>query len=177
MEPTVSLDPRRMSIEDQVKAMRHGVAYRHPVKLRELTFLLRPLTMDEALTSEIDIRLAYAGLAESRKTKQEEEVIRAKTILVKASTSGPGQTDATLNPELFKYMTDDELIYLFDEYRAVKDRVNPTYEEMDASKLSEIVDFLKKSPKVRSDLIVLSWMQLANLVCHLIGSDQSQKDS
>jgi hypothetical protein len=62
-------------------------------------------------------------------------------------------------------LTPDELHYLFKEYCAGADKLNPSLEKMPLERLQELVALAKKNP---SALIELSFSELVNLSRHLL---------
>ncbi len=160
-----------LSIEEQLLAMRAGSSYRIPVKLREFTVHLRPLTIDESNEVEAEVRAQLKALPEDAQHSLKEHTIRAKETLWRSSSSSPGVQDCKLTPKVLGLMTNDELQALFKQYISVCDKVNPMLEEMPKERLDAILEHLKKNTppqEVRSQLIGLSFSDLVSVAGALL---------
>ena len=65
-------------------------------------------------------------------------------------------------------MTPDELDYLYRQYIAVMERVNPSLELMPREEVEAHVEQVKKSPEPHSALTALSLRELASICAHSI---------
>lgn len=159
-----------MAESNILEQMRMGTDYRFPVVVRNFRVLLRPLTVIETTNILSDTQ------AETSRGKTQNEVIwqvifSIKT-LTKASTTSPDSGDPQLTEYTLQSFTPDELSYLFKEYVAVCDRVNPSLDQMPAEKLAELVEYAKKNP---SQLIELSFLEVVNLCRHLLADSPADK--
>jgi hypothetical protein len=152
---------------EQLDAMRMGVDYRLPIRIRTFSLHVRPLTIAETveIAGEVTDELERLGKAATRVI---EHVLLAKRTLIKASTSEPGANDQQLSDPILDRMTPDELDLLFKQYVAACDKVNPSLESLPAEEVRAMAERLKKSP---SEAIELSFLQLVNIVQFLLTPD------
>jgi hypothetical protein len=149
---------------DILEAMRMGVNARFPVKLRSFEVALRPLTIAETVQIAGEVGEELARKPNITRNAITEHVIFSIKTLALASTSAPNKGDQKLTEYVLQSLTPDELHYLFKEYCAGNDKLNPSLEKLSVEKLNELVAFSKKNP---SALIELSFLELVNLCQHL----------
>lgn len=151
--------------DEQIAAMRQGVAHKFPIKVGGFSVNLRPLTIDEQLEVAADVTEAMAKIPAKANNRLTEETFMAKLTLEKASTSSPQKNDPKLTSAVIGQMYADELHFLFKQYALICEKVNPMLEEMSVDAINELVEHLKKN-----DLQVteLSSLQLINLVRYLV---------
>ncbi len=157
---------------EQIDAMRQGVDYRFPVKLRGFSILLRPLSVGESIQ--------VASRVKARMELAPPEMVHALTsntylageTLVLASTADVDTNDPRLTELIVQRMTPDELQSLFKQYVAGCDRCNPALETMKVEEVRALADELKKnSPDPEAlalQLTALSLLHLVNLTHFLL---------
>lgn len=167
MEPT----KESMSVEEQLAAMREGVQYSFPVKIRSFVVNMRPLSIDETNDVAAEVRAQLKAAPEDMQHTLQEHTIKAKQTLWRASQSGPGKNDAKIHLKLLGLMTNDEVMALHKEYIRVCDLVNPMLDELSPEKLDEIISYLKKNgnkQEMRLALTELSISELVSVLGHLL---------
>ena len=155
---------------DQIDAMRMGVDYRVPVKVRGFTCLFRPLSMQETVEVASAVQNHFMSLPAQSRNSLTENTLLAQKSLQLASTSDVGQTDFQLTEIICQRMTPDEIQFLWKQYCSAIDKANPSLELASAEEMGELVEALKKSPKesLASALIGLSFSQLVSLGSYLL---------
>jgi hypothetical protein len=144
--------------------MRAGTDYRFKLKLRGLEITFRPLSVIETVTVEADAREQLSKMKSHQQTDLIHSLLFAQKTIQQASTSEPGKMDFQISEAILEKCTPDEVMYLFNEYAKVVERVNPSVEKMSVEELKALVESTKKNP---STTIVLSFWQLQNL-CHAL---------
>lgn len=157
---------------DQLDAMRLGTQARFPVRLRAFEAWLRPLTVAETVQLAAEVAEEIARKPMNQRNSITEHVVFSLKTLALASTSGPGHGDPKLTELVLQELTPDELHYLFKEYCAGQDKLNPSLETMPAEKLHELVRLGKKNPAA---LIELSFSELVNTCRFLLESAPTDK--
>lgn len=156
----------------QLAAMREGIDFRFPIKLRGFEIHVRPLSIDETMLVYSEVAEALASVPEKMRNRLVEQATLAKKTLVMASTSDVDEKDARITELVLGRFTPDELSHLFKEYTACLERVNPSLDRMAKADLDALVDLVKKnatSPDaLASTLTELSFLQLANLTLLLL---------
>lgn len=146
-----------------IEAMRMGVNYVHPAKVRNFSVLLRPLSIQETINVAQEVVKSMSMMSDIEKTRLQEHSLVAIHTLVRASTPSPesGNETAKLSGMILRQLTNDELHALFKEYTIICEKVNPHVENLTQEEIKSLVDDIKKNP---SHLIDLSFLQLVNLV-------------
>lgn len=152
----------------QIDAMRMGVDYRFTIKLRGFAVSVRPLTSKETVEITSKIVSYMEGLLAAARNSHTEADTHARETLKAASTSEPGAFDPQITDPMLDKMTSDELRFLLREYVAVCDRVNPCLEKMPTEDLRALVEEVKKSPSLLTEL---SLWQMENVCRTLIQGD------
>lgn len=156
---------------DQIDAMRMGVNYRLPLKIRGFQMTVRPLAIQETLQVAATVQDELSKLPSNAQNRLSEHFILAKETLKLASTSDVGRNDPRITDLILTQMTNDELHYLFKQYVAACDRVNPALEMLTPSDIQTLVDDLKKN-KDKTDLelalIELSFSDLVSLAHYFL---------
>ncbi len=155
---------------DNLELMRLGSSYRFPVKLREFTIMLRPLTVLESITVMGETKAHLEKLPKYNQNAITEHVLFSQKTLQLASTSKPDGNDPTITEHELSQTTPDELTYLFKEYLAVADKVNPAFDALPVETLNKLVAEAKKNDLI---LIELSFSEIVN-VCRYLISESSQ---
>lgn len=151
---------------EQIDAMRMGVDYRLEIKVRGFTMMVRPLAISETLQVAATVQDELSKLPESARNRMSEHFILAKETLKIASTSDVGKNDPRITDLMMTHMTNDELHFLFKQYVAATDKVNPAMETLTPEEVEAIVEELKKNSSdadLVSALTELSFSQLVSL--------------
>jgi ATP:corrinoid adenosyltransferase len=154
----------------ELNAMRSGISWRIPVKLRNFTIYLRPLTITENNLIDLEVQKVVMGTPITDRTPMKEATLRAKEIIKMASTPDVNSVDQGIYDKQLDLMTNDEIIYLNKQYMVHCERVNPAMETMPAEQLHRLVDALKKTPvdEMHSILTELSLVHLVSLVRYFL---------
>ncbi|NJM94446.1 MAG: hypothetical protein HC842_07125, partial [Cytophagales bacterium] len=137
----------------QLENMRLGVDYKAPVQLRGFTLTLRPLSVAETIQICSEVNQEWLKLPEFARTGIMQNTLMAQKTLVKASTPSPDIYSPQITEMVLQNMTPDEIIFLYNEYRIICERVNPSLEELPRDKLDELVEEIKKNKFTRDRLI------------------------
>lgn len=160
MEPTNEV----MSVEEQLAAMREGVQYHFPVKIRGFNCILRPLSIDEMNEVITEVRAQIRTSTEDTQHTLKENTIKATETLWRASMSGPNRNDAKIHKKLLGMMTNDELMTLHKEYIRVCDNVNPMLDKMPAEDMERIIEHLKKKENEQEVRLALTELSISDVV-------------
>ena len=160
------------SQDQELNAMRTGVAWVVPVKLREFTIRLRPLTIIEQAEVDQNVNAYMARLPVEKRVPIIEAGAKARETIKKSSTANVTAGEQGIYDAQLDQMTSDEIRYLYKQYLGHMEHVNPELETMPRERLEEIVSYLKKTPQkdLLSELTELSTVQLANVILHLLTS-------
>lgn len=151
---------------EQIDAMRMGVDYRLEIKVRGFKMMVRPLAISETLQVASSVQDELAKLPANAQNRLTEHFILAKETLKIASTSDVGKNDPRITDLMMMNMTNDEIHFLFKQYVAVCDKVNPALEMLGPEEINCLVDDLKKNSSPEElglQLIELSFSQLLSL--------------
>lgn len=149
--------------------MRMGVEYRFTVSMRKFTVEMRPLSNAESMQAYGAVAEHMRGIPEFRRTKITEDNLLAREFLKIAS--GPyGNFAPKLSDPILDAMSNDELMFLYKQWVACCEKVNPVLEKMDLDKIKELVEIVKKNPPADLDfqLTELSFGQLVSLASYLL---------
>jgi len=154
-----------MFVDKQIEAMRMGVEYRYPIRLRAFTVMVRPLTCGEtdAITAEVNEFIKMAP--EKDRSELTVTKLMAKKYLERCTTSAPGATDPQLTEAILNECTNAELNYLYKQYMDVEEKVNPSVDAMSKEEINELVESVKKN---LDSVTQLSISRLVNLVRTLL---------
>lgn len=152
---------------DQIDAMRMGVEYRFRIVCRGFSMLARPLSIGESVDVGTKVSERLAQMSEFEKNRLNEHSLLAYETLILASTSDFGTNDPKISEYILRRITPDELNFLFKQYVAECEKVNPCLELMKGDEIRDLVDSLKKNPPedLASRLTGLSFIQVLSL-CH-----------
>ncbi len=151
---------------DQLTKMRMGCDYRFPVLIRKFSVLLRPLTNTETIEVTNQVFARMAGMSEHQKNRINENSIVAKETLKLASTEQPDSKDIPqLTDPILDRLTNEELSFIYDEYVAICDKCNPSFDLLPKEAIEKLVEEAKKKP---TDLTGFSLLQLASMVNYFI---------
>lgn len=156
---------------DQIDAMRMGVNYRLPLKIRGFQMTVRPLAIQETLQVAATVQDELSKLPSNAQNRLSEHFILAKETLKLASTSDVGKADPRITDLILTQMTNDELHYLFKQYVAACDKVNPALEMLTPPDVQTLVDELKKNKdetELALALTELSFSDLASLAHYFL---------
>lgn len=152
---------------EQIDAMRMGVEYRQPIRIRAFEVMVRPLTMGETLQIAAEVMKDLQSVPEFMRMPAQEAAMLARRTLILATTSDVGKTDSTLSELILQRCTPEEIQHLYNQYVDVTERANPSLDKMAQNDVLELAEALKKSP---SELIKLSRSQLLSVASHLLTS-------
>lgn len=133
--------------EDILAKMRAGVKETHEIRMRDQTFPVRLLAMDEIAAIRRD---AAGHAARYGGDETEKNVHIQKCTLKLASTLSKGGAPL-ISDALIGKLTLDEMQYLYSEYIRVMDNVNPSIESMQPDEFRVLVDALKKNSMESKD--------------------------
>jgi hypothetical protein len=155
---------------EQLDAMRMGTDYRFLVKIRGFEMYVRPLSISETIQVTASAQEKMSLLPPQSRNVLTEHTILAKETLKLASTSDVGRDDIRITDLILDRMTNDEVHYLFKQYIAATDRVNPALELMKPDDVNNLVSEIKKNKTedVVSALTELSFTQLVSLAHHCV---------
>jgi hypothetical protein len=133
----------------------------------------RPLSIGESVEVGTKVSQRINEMSEFEKNRLNEHSLLAYETLILASTTDYGTNDPKISEYILKRLTPDELSFLFKQYVAECDKVNPCLEMMDIKDIRPLVETLKKSPKddLASQLIALSFTQQVSTLFHLLLGD------
>lgn len=156
----------------QIDAMRMGVDYRFPIRVRNFTVLVRPVSMGETVQIYQEVAMYLENLQGVARNSIAEKTSHAKQTLMYASMTDVGTNDPKLTGPIIDRMTPDELIGIFKQYVAGCDRVNPSLERMPPEELAELIAELKKKQLPPDELALvlteLTLSQLASMANYLL---------
>lgn len=154
----------------QLDAMRMGVDYRMQLKSRDFTLMVRPLALSEMLKVYATVQDKLKTLPDTYKNQLTEHTVLAQETLKIASTSRVNGTDYVISDMMMQAMTPDELHFLYKQYVAACDRVNPSLDLLKEEEILALVDELKKNltPDLELRLTELSFFQHMSLVRYFL---------
>lgn len=158
---------------DQIDAMRMGVDYRFRIMCRGFSMNARPLSIGESVDVATKVSERLESMSDVEKNRLNEHSLLAYETLILASTTDYGTNDPKISEYILKRLTPDELNYLFKQYVAECDKVNPCLELMKAEDIQDLLMVLKKSPRedLVSRLTGLSFLQHLSLLDHFLKGD------
>lgn len=165
------LESSPMNKIDRADAMRMGTSYKTEIPLGDgRSITVRPLTIMETMQAAANVVEKMKSMPESWKTRMTEHMYTAREMLKYASTSDVGKNDSSVNDEMLNTMTPDQLQFVYRQFVAVLDKVNPCLEMMKPEELEQLVLELKKnSPEeLVSPLTELTFLQAINLVRYFL---------
>lgn len=154
----------------ELEKMRLGVAYKFPVKVRDFTVQLRPLTISETIQVHANVIDHLKSVPDAANNAVNESSSIAKESLKFASQSDYGTGDYKLTDAVMNRWTPAELDYVFKQYVAGTDICSPQLEEIGTDGLEQLVEELKKKAKGEQLLLLTeqSFLVLANLARYLL---------
>lgn len=156
---------------DPIEAMRLGVEYRFPVRIRQFTAHLRPLSISETLhvTNRVTERLM--DMDEIARNRISEHALLAQETLILAAKDLDNPTRVQpINEMMIGKLTNAELEFLFKQYVSVVDKTNPALEQLSVEEIQELVSSIKKK---ETQPIDLSFLELVNIVRSLLINEDS----
>ncbi len=152
---------------DQIDAMRMGVDYRFRISCRGFSMMARPLSIGESVDVGTKVSERLLSMSDVEKNRLNEHSLLAYETLILASTTDYGTNDPKISEYILRRVTPDELQFLFKQYVAECEKVNPCLELMGSEDIKTLIDVLKKSPKedLASQLTGLSFIHLLS-TCH-----------
>jgi hypothetical protein len=158
--------------------IRHGINFRFDIKLRKLSLNVRPLsTMEEDSISQ-SVLDDLEKLPEHKRTSLKQSALLSIKKLEMAQTSDINMKDSKMTAVELQTLTPGELQFLFKEYIAGCDKVNPKIESFSQEELAKWVDHLKKnSSEAETTLIESSFYTLVGLCLHLLTQPESPEAS
>lgn len=158
----------------ELEAMRMGVTYTWQIQLRNWKAVVRPLSIKEKLEVSHDVAAELARMPSSKRTSLTEHTLLARETLKRATCSSSTAYDPKLSDPILDEMTGDELLYVYDQYCAAEERVNPKLELMSKEQMQELVDEIKKKGSSASLLTELSFLQLVSLAHYFLSQESPQ---
>ena len=156
--------------------IREGINFRFDVTIGKLTLTMRPLSTFEEEKLEMEIK-------EEMKSSPDDGGIKRSALLsvkklCRAQTSHPNMKDWKMSEMELSNCTPAELQFIFKEYLAGCDKVNPRLESYSKAEVVKWVDVLKKNTQnMETTLIESSFYQLVALSLHLLTASESPTDS
>lgn len=150
---------------EQLDAMRMGVEYRLPIEVRGFKMYVRPLTVMESVKIASDVHAELVKLPQDARNRLTEHWILARETLKLASTSDVDKNDPKITDLILSRMTNDEIHFLFKQYVAACDKVNPALELINTEEIEKLVEDIKKNnpEELAYQLTELSFLQLTSL--------------
>lgn len=156
---------------DDVDAMRMGVEYSFEVGFPRSAkrYRLRPISNSEMMQVYHNVWEHCAKLPISARNKVSEDHATAREILKQAS-SPFGEYVPSITDPVLDGLTMDQVTFLYKEWLATCERVNPNVDKMTTEQLQGIVDLVKKNnpEDLEYQLTDLSFWQLRNLASYLL---------
>lgn len=154
---------------DDIDAMRMGVDYRAPIKLRDYQVYVRPLANSEVINCYSNVAEYMSTIPEKRRTRIMEDNAIAREFLKMASAEY-GKYPGKITDPILDQMTNEEVMFLYKEWMAICDKVNPQLENLPTERIKELVDAIKKNtPKdLDSQLTELSFGQMRSILSYLM---------
>lgn len=146
--------------EFNFSAMRCGVTYRFKVPFKDGFVWLRPLANEEIIEATGECASRLSKMTEFERNRIAENVILARIYLSKASREY-GKTEGGVTEHQLAKLSNEELLFLYGEWIAVCEKVNPKVEDIPKEEVMRLVEEAKKNP---SDLMDFSIHQLAAMV-------------
>jgi len=157
--------------------IRQGVDYRFKVKLRAKELEMRPLSVSEEDQITQEVVTEMARLPEIQRTSLRQSLLLSIKKLEKAQTSAPGEYDPEIFAAELNQLTPGEIEFIFKEWNAGNDKLNPILDKMPVKDVELWVEGLKKNSSDREmTLIGLSFFQLVNICHHLLAQEELQAD-
>lgn len=157
--------------------IRQGVDYRFKIRCRDLEMTVRPLSIAEEDLIAQEVSESMEDLPVARRTSMRQSMMLSIKKLEMAQTSEPGKNDAKVFQIELQRMTPGEIDFLFKQYVAGADKLNPIFDRLGPAQLEAIVDHLKKNSSVREmTLIESSFFHLVDLCLHLLNQGESPTD-
>jgi hypothetical protein len=158
--------------------IRQGIEYRFQIKIGQLVLLMRPLSITEEDRITQDVIDEMKNLPEEKKTSLKQSALLSIKKLETAQTSDVNKKDWKMSQMELSYLTPGELEYIFKNYMAGCDKINPGIETFSRDQVSQWVDALKKSSSdLEMILIESSFHQLAAICRHLLSTSELPADS
>jgi len=163
----------------EIEAMRMGVDYSFSISLRGFPVDLRPLSNSETMRAFSSVNTYVRGLPEFQRGQLVEDNAKAREFLKLASSQYGQPLTAKITDTVLDEATNDEIMYLYREWLAVCDKVNPNLQEMPVEHVKALVEEVKKNtPKdLASQLTELSFWQMRSILTYLLTNEESPTDS
>lgn len=142
--------PQILTAEDLLQKLRAGTDEVHEVIMRGVSIPVRVLSQSEYNRIRKD-SIQATVMEDGDETDKNIRIQKATLML--ASTLKHGAAPM-LSDKLLDKMTNDELSFLYEEYVAKMDTVNPRLEQMSEDEFKAIVEALKKNSVTSKDLSI-----------------------
>lgn len=152
--------------------MRAGVDARFPIILRGFSCLFRPLSMYETniVAAEVLAEIQTKP-KQQQNSMMENSLISIKTLERASTPDVEGGAPQVSGMELQK-LSPQEIEFLFNEYVAGCEKLNPRLEEMNKKDIDALIDECKKKDEgLSSALMRLSFWQVWNIAHSLLTQD------
>jgi hypothetical protein len=150
--------------------MRAGINESYEIRMREMTFPVRVLSIDEVARIR---REAIAYSATNGGDETEKNIFIQKATLKLASTLTAGSAPV-ISDKLLERLSLDEVIYLFQAYISEIEKVNPAVDHLSPEQFRVIVDALKKNTISSKDLSIHQLRAICTSYVELIQRLESQ---
>lgn len=157
----------------QLELMRAGVNYGFNISCRQFSLRVRPLSCYEIVRATQAATVRFIALSPTEQNPISESLFITSEKLKLASTSDVDSPVEGISDKTLERLTPQELDFLWKQYVAGCERVNPALEELQVEQIQAMVDEVKKKQDRLSALIELSLPQLANICRHLLQTSSS----
>lgn len=156
-----------------IDKMRAGVDARFSIKMRQWRGLMRPLSIYEQNVIVAEVTQDLQQKPKAQQNGMMENSLLSIKILARASTSDVDKTDFMLTELELQKLTAKEIEFLYAEYVAACDRMNPRIEELSKAEIDVLIDECKKKEAgLPSALTELSFWQLWNVARSSLTPDE-----
>jgi hypothetical protein len=158
---------------DNIDRMRQGTAQRFPVNMRGYNGTFRPLSIYETNVVASETIAEMASKPKSQQNDLMENSILSMKILEKATTSDVNKTDPQLTFMELQQLSPKEIEFLYGEYVAACEKLDPKLEKMDPKEVQVLVEEAKKKEAgLGSALMTYSFSQVWNIALYLLTRDE-----
>ncbi len=175
MQPTATQVP--VSPEEMLSQLRMGKKMSYEVTIGNLKFPMRVLSLDEEAAVRREA-LKRTMVLQGDETDKNIEIEKATIKLATTPIEKGGIP--FISDVILSRMTADEHTQLYNEYINIRDRVNPSLEQIDPEQFKGLVECLKKNIVSKNDLSITQLRAICSAFQDLIQRLENQtspKDS